>query len=89
VKNPYSASSKFWYAFRVTMVVLLWGVPWVAVGILLCASIIGIPLGVLCIGIGAAPYTRIEKKRIAQQVAWYNRDRSYAEEYEEEVPWEL
>lgn len=89
MKNPYSASSRFWYALKIVLVVCLWSGPLVAVGILFCVSIIGIPLGIPLIVIGCSPYAYFEKKRIDQMVAWYNRDRSYAEEYEEEVPWEL
>jgi hypothetical protein len=89
VKNPYRASSRFWHAFLVTQVVIWWSIPWVAVGILLCASLIGIPLGILFIGIGCSPYAYLANRRISQLVTWDHRDRSYAEEYEEEVPWEL
>lgn len=68
---------------------IFWAVPWTIVGIALIATIIGIPIGLLCFGIGAAPLTWLERRRIDQRLAWHDRDRTYAEEFNEEVPWEM
>jgi hypothetical protein len=34
---------------------LLWGVPWVIIGIACCATVVGIPLGVACFTLAGAP----------------------------------
>ena len=86
--NPNAWYSIFMFGFNVGLA-LSWGAVWTIIGFFLMATIVGIPIGIACLGIGAWPLKAVMSRRINQKVRWDNRDRSYGEEYEEEVPWEV
>jgi hypothetical protein len=66
-----------------------WGLPWTAAGIALCLSIIGLPVGLLCLGIGAYPWFRAEKGHLARKDKWINRDRPLFSDDERQRPWDM
>lgn len=53
----------------------LWGVPWAAVGVALCATVIFIPLGLLAFGIAGWPLARQQSKHMERKQEWLDRDR--------------
>lgn len=68
---------------------LAWATPWVLFGFLLMATVFGIPLGIPCLIVGSWPFKAVIQRRIDRTIKWENRDRSYGEEFEEDVPWEM
>lgn len=82
MKDPYSSAERFKFFFKCSLCVL-WAIPWVVVGIGLCATgfliIIGIPL----IMIGVRPLARVNKKRVECLLKWEEE----REDKEPEHPW--
>lgn len=48
---------------------LIFAVPFVVVGMLLCATVVLIPLGVAVMGLGVQPFVQLHMKRIREDVA--------------------
>lgn len=86
--NPNKMGAKLWYVTKVALA-MLWAIPWVALGLLLALTIVGIPATFVCFAIGCAPYYFVEKRRVRQLVKWHYKSKTMAEQYEEDVPWEM
>ena len=48
---------------------LIFAVPFVVVGMLLCATVVLIPLGVAVMGLGVQPFVQLHMKRIREEAA--------------------
>jgi hypothetical protein len=53
----------------------VWALPWVAAGLLLCASIVGFPLGMLAFAIGGWPLSVVQKRAAERTSEWEQEDR--------------
>jgi hypothetical protein len=53
---------------------IVWGAPWVAVSLPFFLSVIGVPIAVLLIGIGAWPWQRLEMRHMERKRTWEQRD---------------
>lgn len=73
------------YVLKLTFAIL-WCLPWGLVAIVLCLSIVGIPLGIVCWAIASAPWLALERSRIKKEVAHEMRDHPL---HEGDVPWEI
>lgn len=70
---------------------ILWGVAFAAAGILLCASIVGIIPGILCLILCGAPLAYLFNRSVNQysERAWAEKKRSKPMPNDEEKPWML
>lgn len=79
---------------------LIFAVPFVVVGMLLCATVVLIPLGVAVMGLGVQPFVQLHMKRIREEAAAVVADKAEAREAkarardtyeqfiaEQEIPW--
>lgn len=54
------------YVAKQVLVTVFWGMPLAALGIGLCFTLVGIPLGVLCFILAGIPGARLEARRVQQ-----------------------
>ena len=66
---------------------LLWGMPWAAAGLLLFATIVFAPVGLLAFTVAGLPLSRVEINHMRRKAAWENRDRPMSTT--NEMPWIL
>lgn len=87
--NPLSLRqrTKFW---TLSLLTLIWALPFMAVALAFLISIIGIPVGVFLTWVACAPFYFVQKKRSHQVATWIVRDQPlrYDEEGELEKPWQ-
>ncbi len=50
------------------LLALLWALPWTAVGIVLCVTVVLSPLGVTFLGIGAYPLKRLITRKVNEAI---------------------
>jgi hypothetical protein len=74
------------YALKIAAA-YLWGIPWAAVGVLLCLTIVLSPVGLLCFAIAGWPLSYVQAKHLERKRAWTKRDRPLPND--EPKPWEL
>jgi uncharacterized membrane protein YccF (DUF307 family) len=67
----------------------LWGIPWALLGCLLCVTVIGIPLGMVCFAIAGYPLGRIQRTAVLKHVDYEFGEGAIAQTHEGEVPWVL
>ena len=72
------------YVFKVFLS-LVWAIPVGFIGIVLCVTVIGIPLGVPLIMLAAWPLAQTQRTRIEEKVNWEFRPRPM--DNENVVPW--
>lgn len=88
MKNPNTFSSRFWFGMKVA-IALIAGMPFVAVGILLCMTIFGIAPGLACLALSGYPLKHVVAHRIKQKLDWDWRDKPLYDRNEAQRPWEV
>lgn len=83
--NPTTTGASFIFGFKLGLC-FAWGMPIIAVAIVLGLSIIGIPVAIALLPIAAYPMKHVIETRNKRIAAWELRDHPLEEG---EVPWEM
>lgn len=88
-RNPYSLTAWLILTTKLTLWAV-WCLVLGSIGLLLCATVVLLPLGLAVLSLAAMPLTRILMKRNAQIVDWEARWLTVDKEYRGgDVPWEI
>jgi hypothetical protein len=66
---------------------LAWGMPWAALGLLLCATIVFSPVGLACLVAAGWPLARLQQNHMKRRTEWQRRDRPMPQEDFVMPPW--
>jgi len=84
VKDPRSFGPLLADAFQFAGALIV-GMPFMLAGILLCATIVGIPVGLALIGLSGSLLAWVNHRRVAKMQEWHSRCRPM--DNEEVPPW--
>jgi uncharacterized membrane protein YccF (DUF307 family) len=84
--NPLSTKETRKFIIKAAVITVV-GMPFTLAGIVLCLSIVGIPLGVPLLMVSGAPLAYLHKRRSQEISAWRARERAMPNQ--EVKPWEM
>jgi uncharacterized membrane protein YccF (DUF307 family) len=82
MKDPRTTTASF--VLKSTGAIII-GLPFMTVGLFLCLTVIGIPVGLPLMVLGSLPFAYVQRQRSKQLVAWEFRPRPM--DNMEEKPW--